>query len=67
MSWLNHIYSRALQNMLLICVRTDDCHAANELTLQSYLTLLFKAIYSFQWEVFVWLLYNAVGGYLINL
>ena len=56
MSWLNHIHSRALQNMLLICVRvlvlnrreTDDCHAANELTLQSYLTLLFKSIYSFQ-------------------
>lgn len=47
--------------------RTDDCHAANELTIQSYLTLLFKSIHSFQWEVFVWLLYNALGGYLINL
>ena len=75
MSWLNDIYSTALQNMLLICVRVLVLNrrelmiviAANELTLRSYLTLLFKSIYSFQWEVFVWLLYNALGGYFINL
>lgn len=66
MSWLNHIYSRALQNMLLISVRVLVLNR-RELMIQSYLTLLFKSIYSFQWEVFVWLLYDALGGYLINL